>query len=121
MLPRQQERARGLRMRLLPWKTGQKPLPLLIWQARDLMCPEIAELIRTERLRLDPADPAHYFQAQLWGTLLSTSESGTVIFYEVWHATDGSIEAVDFNLVTGEVFAADYTLCTADGTPLTDL
>ena len=98
----------------------QKPLPLLIWQARDLMCPEIAELIRTERLRLDPADPAHYFQAQLWGTLLSTSESGTVIFYEVWHATDGSIEAVDFNLVTGEVFAADYTLCTADGTPLTD-
>lgn len=96
----------------------QLPQPLLVWQAQDPMCPEIAKLLRSEQLQLDPADPAHYFKAQLWGTVLSTPEDGTVIFYQVRHGADGTVEAVDFNLVAGEIFARDYTLCTADGAPL---
>lgn len=96
----------------------QKPTPRRIWQKEDGMCPEIAALLHADRLCLNPADPQHYFSAFLYGAPLSTSDKGTVIFYSIQYGADGAVEDVDFNLVSEADFAAGYTLCDADGTPL---
>lgn len=96
----------------------QKPQPLPVWQADDPVTPEIEALLRTGRLRIDPSDPEHYFQAHLWGTLLSTDRAGTVVFYSVQRTAGGAVADVDFNLVSAADFAAGYTLCSADGKPL---
>lgn len=96
----------------------QQPKPLQVWQKEDEMCSEIAFLLHTERLQLCPADPEHYFQAELFGAPLSTSDKGAVVFYHVLRSPEGTVIDVEFNLVSEQDFAASYTLCTASGEPL---
>ena len=96
----------------------QQPKPLQIWQREDKMCPEIAFLLHAERLQLCPADPEHYFQAELFGARLSTSDKGTVVFYRLLRSPEGTVLDVDFNLISERDFADSYTPCTASGEPL---
>ena len=96
----------------------QQPKPLQVWQKEDEMCSEIAFLLHAERLQLCPADPEHYFQAELFGAPLSTSDKGAVVFYHVLRSPEGTVIDVEFNLVSEQAFAASYTLCTASGEPL---
>ena len=96
----------------------QQPKPLQVWQKEDKMCPEIAFLLHAERLQLCPADPEHYFQAELFGARLSTSDKGAAVFYRVLRSPEGTVLDVDFNLISEQEFADSYTLCTASGEPL---
>lgn len=96
----------------------QQPKPLQVWQKEDKMCPEIAFLLHAERLQLCPADPEHYFQAELFGARLSTSDKGAAVFYRVLRSPEGTVLDVDFNLISEQDFADSYTLCTASGEPL---
>lgn len=96
----------------------QQPKPLQVWQKGDDMCPEIQFLLDTGRLQICPEDPERYFQAELFGAPLSTSDRGTVVFYSMVRNLDGTVKDAGFNLVSEKDFAASYTFCTADGKPL---
>lgn len=97
----------------------QQPKPLQVWQKEDCMCPEIAFLLHAEQLQLCPADPEHYFQAELFGAPLTTSDKGTVVFYSVTRNPQGMVTNAEFNLVSEQDFTASYTFCTASGEILT--
>lgn len=88
----------------------QIPNPLPVWQAGDEESEEIRWLIGTGRLTLKPEDPAHYFNAFLWGADLSAAMDATLVFYSVDRDTCGAITDISFNFVAGPQFEDSYTL-----------
>lgn len=84
--------------------------PLMIWQAQDAPTEEVRWLVDTGRLTLKPQDPAHFFNAFLWGSDLSAADDATLIFYRVDRDASGAITDIDFNFVAKEPFEADYII-----------
>lgn len=79
-----------------------------VWFAGDEMCPEIDFLLRSGRLTIDPADAAHYFSAELWGTRLRAAKDAAVVIYSAKRGPDGSIVEVSFNFVERREFERTY-------------
>ena len=88
----------------------QKNKPLLIWQSGDDMTEEVRWLVEQNRLTLKPEDPAHYFNAFLWGADLSAASDATMIFYSVDRDADGRIVDASFNFVAKREFDDCYTI-----------
>lgn len=84
--------------------------PLQIWQAGDEMTEEVRWLVQTGRLTLKPADPAHYFNAFLWGSDLSAASDATLLFYGVDRDETNAITDINFNFVARPEFEACYTI-----------
>lgn len=89
----------------------QKNKPLAFWQASDPMCDEIRYLIQNGKLTLKPEDPAHYFNAFLWGANLSAAKDAAVVFYKIDKNESGEITDISFNFVAAEEFDASYEIC----------
>lgn len=88
----------------------QKNKPLMIWQVGDEMTDEVRWLVNSGKLTLKPEDPAHYFNAFLWGSDLSAASDATLLFYGVNRDASGTITAIDFNFVAKAEFDANYTV-----------
>ena len=88
----------------------QQNKPLLIWQFGDEVIEEVRWLVDNGRLTLKPEDPAHYFNAFLWGADLSAASDATLVFYGVDRDERGAITGVNFNFVAKPEFDSSYTL-----------
>ena len=86
-----------------------KPLP--IWTKDDPPCEEICFLIGSKRLSLDKENKEKYYNAELWGTMLSAPDDAVIIFYDVVRDGNGKIQEICFNFVDKEIFERDYTVC----------
>lgn len=84
--------------------------PLLIWQSADEPIEEIRWLVDTGRLTLKPEDPAHFFNAFLWGADLSAAADATLVFYSVDRDASGAIVDISFNFVAKPEFEACYSM-----------
>jgi len=88
----------------------QKLKPLQIWQVGDEMPDEVRWLVDQGRLTLKPEDPAHYFNAFLWGTDESAASDATLIFHSVDRDAEGRIIDASFNFVAKREFDDCYTI-----------
>lgn len=88
----------------------QKNKPLQIWQVGDEMGEEVRWLVESGRLTLKPEDPAHYFNAFLWGADLSAADDATLLFYGVDRDEAGRITDINFNFVAKPEFDSCYTI-----------
>ena len=86
----------------------QIPRELEAWTVGEPRTPVLEWLLSTGRLRIVQNDPAHYFQAQMWGTQISAPEDAIVVFSHVSRNASGDILNVDFNFVDHEVFLLSY-------------
>lgn len=84
--------------------------PLLIWQVGDAFTEEVNWLVDTGRLTLKPQEPAHYFNAFLWGADLSAAADATLVFYSVDRDENACITDISFNFVAKPEFEACYVL-----------
>ena len=84
--------------------------PLLIWQRGDELFEEVRWLVDTGRLTLKPQDPAHFFNAFLWGADLSAADDATMVFYSVDRDASGAITEISFNFVAKPEFEASYSI-----------
>lgn len=87
---------------LQAWAVGETPPPALCW------------LLEEGRLQLDPQDPEHFYQAELWGTKLSAPWDAVLVFYQITTGEDGQIQDVDFNFVVREIFDQSYEILSRD-------
>ena len=88
----------------------QIPKPLDAWFVSEGMCPEIQFLIEQKGLMICESVPEKYFEAPLWGTILSAPRDAVVIFYELKRDSDGTILDADFNFVVKEEFEKTYDI-----------
>ena len=88
----------------------QKNKPLQIWQTADEMPDAVKWLVDNGRLTLKPEDPAHYFNAFLWGADLSAASDATLVFYGIDYDETGAITDASFNFVAKPEFEASYTI-----------
>ena len=88
----------------------QKNKPLQIWQSADEMPDAVRWLVDQGRLTLKPEDPAHFFNAFLWGADLSAASDATLVFYSVDRDENGAITGADFNFVAKPEFDEGYTI-----------
>ena len=85
--------------------------PLPIWTKDDPPCEPVDYLLRTGRLRLDPADASCYFNAVLWDAPLSAAEDVVIVFYSLERDAFGAFQNIEFNFVDRQFFERDYILC----------
>lgn len=86
--------------------------PLLIWQRDDEPMEEVRWLVDRGRLILKAQDPAHFFNAFLWGADLSAAADATLVFYNVHRDESGAITDISFNFVAKAEFEANYVIVT---------
>lgn len=84
--------------------------PLMIWQHGDEAPEALTWLLEQKLLTLKPEDPAHYFNAFLWGAELSAAMDATLLFYSVDRDANGAITDVSFNFVAKPEFEASYVI-----------
>ena len=87
----------------------QIPKPVDTWTADEEQSDVIRWLIENNRLVINPSDPERYFNAPLWGTLLSAAEDAVIIFYSITRDSDGNITDTDFNFIARDEFNLTYT------------
>lgn len=88
----------------------QIPKLLDAWFASEGMCPEIQFLIEHKGLVIRESLPEKYFEAPLWGTILSAAKDAVIVFYELKRDCDGTILDADFNFVAREEFDRTYDI-----------
>lgn len=88
----------------------QRAVPVPIWTKDDPPCDAVDYLLRSGRLRIEPEDSAHYFNASLWGAPLSAAEDAVIVFHRLERNEDGTIRRLSFNFVERTVFERDYSL-----------
>ena len=88
----------------------QLPKPLDAWTVEDGMCSEVEFLMEQKGLVLHEELPEKYFEAPLWGTVLSAAKDAVIVFYSVTREENGTIQDVDFNFVAREEFEKTYNI-----------
>lgn len=86
----------------------QVPSPVDVWFVEDEMCEEIQFLIDNKELKFNTADNRAYFNAPLWGTVLSAAKDAAIVLYSVTRACGGKIIDIDFNFVAKDEFEKSY-------------
>lgn len=86
----------------------QVPRMLEAWEAGEAMTPTADYLLRTGQLKLNEEDPDRYFEAELWGSVLTAPRDALLVIYEVTKDADGKILAVDFNFLARSEFEKNY-------------
>lgn len=89
----------------------QRVVPVPIWTKDDMPCDAVDFLLSSGKLRIDPEDRAHYFNAVLWGAPMSAAEDAVIVFHRLERNEDGMIRQLCFNFVEREIFDRDYTVC----------
>lgn len=85
----------------------QIPRPVDIWTAEEPICDEIEFLQKEKGLILDETDIKAYFNAPLWGSMLSAARNAVLVFYRI-DREGGRIVDADFNFVEQTEFGKAY-------------
>ena len=85
----------------------QIPRELLSWTYEDDRDDIIKYLLKTKKLLLDIDSENSFYQAKLWGTILTAKKDDIILVYNVTKA-DEKIISVDFNLVDKGEFNLTY-------------
>ena len=80
----------------------------MAWTAELPPSEELRWALEQGRLTLDEKDPAHYFRAELWGTVLTAPRDAVLLFYRIERDEKGRITDMDFNFVVWEEFTHSY-------------
>lgn len=88
----------------------QIPKPVLAWTKDDENSSEIDFLIREKGLVIDKDNPVKYFNAPLWGSMLSAEADAIIVFYSIDRDEEGRIVDVDFNFVAKDEFDKLYSV-----------
>jgi len=88
----------------------QSPVVLQAWSVEEGVCEEIDFLLKQGKLKIDVESEEHYFEAFLWGTLLSAKRTAVIVFYNVERNERGEISDIDFNFVEYEEFCKTYDI-----------
>lgn len=86
----------------------QIPQPLNTWTVQEPMCEEIEYLLKKGALTFHADNPDKYFNAQLWGSVLSAPKDAVLMFYRVDRDKEGNIEDIDFNFIERGEFERTY-------------
>lgn len=90
----------------------QISIPVMIWERTDPMCEEIEYLLNSGRLIIDAEEKKHYYNAFIWGAMLSAADDAVVVLYSTARDEQGNISDVVFNFVDRKSFERDYdVLC----------
>ena len=87
----------------------QKCFPLPVWAKGDPACEAINYLLDSGRLCIDEGNREKYYNAELWGTMLSAPEDAVIVFYSI-DQQNGQIQNIGFNFVDRKTFDRDYTV-----------
>ena len=88
----------------------QIPRDLQAWTPEEARPAVLDWLLERGRLSLHPEDPAHYYEAERWGTRLTAPEDAVLVFHRILAGPDGEILDVDFNFVVREIFDRSYEI-----------
>ena len=88
----------------------QIPQMLNAWSRKDGMCPEIRFLQRNKGLVMNEDSEEAYFQAPLWGDILSVGREAVIIFYDLQYNLDGTVRDAEFNFVARDEFYKTYEI-----------
>ena len=86
----------------------QVPRMLEAWEVGEAMAPTVDYLLRTGQLKLNEDDPGRYFEAELWGSMLTAPKDALLVIYEVLKNADGEILEVNFNFLARSEFEKTY-------------
>ncbi len=89
----------------------QIPQPLAAWDVNEPMSEEVQFLIAHKGLVINEDDESRYFNAELWGTMLSAAKDAVICFYSVTRDDNGVITDADFNFIAREEFGKTYEVC----------
>lgn len=96
----------------------QKPKPNMIWESTDKINKAVKWLLDNKKLVINKGDEQHFFNAVLWGSLLSAAKDAVLVFYGIIKTPNGDIDDVDFNFVARDIFTRDYDYCDKQGNVL---
>lgn len=85
----------------------QIPSVVDVWTVQEPFCDEIEFLQREKGLVLDETDINAYFNAPLWGSILSAPRNAALVFYHI-ERENGQIVDADFNFVEQSEFQKTY-------------
>jgi hypothetical protein len=88
----------------------QLPKPLLAWDAKLEMCPEVAFLTEKKGLVIDEASSDCRYTAQLWGTTEVASKDAMIVFYSISYDDAGDVVDCDWNFVERSEFDRTYSM-----------
>ena len=86
----------------------EKPAVYSTWEVKDGSCEEIDWLVKSGRMRINEDDEEHYFNAVLWGALLSSPKTSHIVFYSITKDGSGTVVDADFNFVADKQFYETY-------------
>ena len=76
----------------------------------DPMGPEMQYLVEHKQLTFHEDEPNRYFQAPLWGTMLSAARNAVIVFYRIDRDESGKILDAEFNFVARDEFEKTYEI-----------
>lgn len=88
----------------------QLPKPLLAWDAKLEMCPEVTFLVEKKGLTIDEASFDLCYTAELWGTTEVAAADAMIVFYSVSYDEAGNVTDCDWNFVERSEFDRTYTV-----------
>lgn len=86
----------------------QIPKAVEVWTAQEPYCEEIEYLLREKGLVINENDADKYFNAPLWGSMLSARKDAALVFYRIDRDQKGKIVDADFNFVEQGEFQLIY-------------
>lgn len=82
--------------------------PLDAWDVSEPWCREMEFLLKTGSLVIHREDTERYFEAVLWGALLTAPRDSVIVFYHVERSDDGEIVDISFNFINRKEFELTY-------------
>lgn len=88
----------------------QLPKPLLVWNVKLEMCPEVEFLVEKKGLVIDETSSDRRYSAQLWGTTEVAAEDAMIVFYSISYDEAGNVTDCDWNFVERSEFDKTYSI-----------
>lgn len=88
----------------------QLPKPLLAWDNKLEVCPEIAFLVEKKGLVIDKTSVDQRYSAELWGTKEVAAADAIIVFYSISYDEAGSVTDCDWNFVGRGEFDRTYSM-----------
>ena len=88
----------------------QLPKPLLVWNVKLEMCPEVEFLVEKKGLVIDETSSDRRYSAQLWGTTEVAAEDAMIVFYSISYDDAGNVTDCDWNFVERSEFDKTYSI-----------
>lgn len=88
----------------------QRSNAVSVWMYGDPMGAEMQYLVEHKQLTFHEDEPNRYFQAPLWGTMLSAARNAVIVFYRIDRDESGKILDAEFNFVARDEFEKTYEI-----------